>query len=455
MPTRPPVFTWSEDLHFGPPSEPVHIQKFIDEAEQLSRRGLSPWLDVGTQSTSGNDAYDAITGWKDWKELSDQARVSVEADCKLDDIKSPPNAVLRSQGQASYLQRTHAAALGDITAPETKKGKDKKPANETGLEPLKRAIEETPLKMWRSPYIRTGHVSDQNALLTPQLKHRGATPTLTHEVLITLTAYTKNTWYPYGFVRTCQHVLSSGCTLTDLWGCISCDLRGDGRMPHEVFEYADDDMLYDGAQRKARVVGYEFGDGESDHDSAVIVIEGTAYCDGRGSPNYVDKLLSHLETFKPPPLDSAASHPLPLGPYERPKRSTPLQKGPPFHAVPLRSLTLRVNEPYWIMHRGGCEHWFVVDQIRNPSSSYRLQNPRDPSSGYPIATQRTPSSHALCRICSRVPATVSIINDVRLGESPALLCQPCWKLFGEPPPPRQDDELNARVVVVPMLVEKL
>jgi hypothetical protein len=59
-------------------------------------------------------------------------------------------------------------------------------------------------------------------------------------------------------------------------------------MPNEVFEYADDDMPYYGAQRRGRVVGYEFGDAESDPDSAVIVIEDTAYCDGRGSPDYAE-----------------------------------------------------------------------------------------------------------------------------------------------------------------------
>jgi hypothetical protein len=57
-------------------------------------------------------------------------------------------------------------------------------------------------------------------------------------------------------------------------------------MPKEVFEFADDDS--DGMQRRGRVVGYEFVDGQLDQGSAVIVIEDTAYCDGRGSPDYVE-----------------------------------------------------------------------------------------------------------------------------------------------------------------------
>lgn len=79
MSTRPPVFTWSEELHFGPPSEPVHIQKFLDEAELLSCSGHSPWLDTNIEGTS---SCDAIHGWKEWQELSEEARTSVESECK-------------------------------------------------------------------------------------------------------------------------------------------------------------------------------------------------------------------------------------------------------------------------------------------------------------------------------------------------------------------------------------
>jgi hypothetical protein len=82
MSTRPPVFTWSEDLHFGPPSEPVHIRKFLEEAEALSHRGLSPWMDVSIQGPSKDVGDNTIDGWKEWQELSEEARTSVEMVCK-------------------------------------------------------------------------------------------------------------------------------------------------------------------------------------------------------------------------------------------------------------------------------------------------------------------------------------------------------------------------------------
>jgi hypothetical protein len=41
------------------------------------------------------------------------------------------------------------------------------------------------------------------------------------------------------------------------------------------------------------------------------------------------------------------------------------QKGPPSHTVKLRALSLRINQPYWVLHHGNCEHWFAIDEIRS------------------------------------------------------------------------------------------
>lgn len=37
----------------------------------------------------------------------------------------------------------------------------------------------------------------------------------------------------------------------------------------------------------------------------------------------------------------------------------------------LSSLSVRVGEPYWLVHQGNCEHFCVVDQIRY-SQSFRF-----------------------------------------------------------------------------------
>jgi len=106
---------------------------------------------------------------------------------------------------------------------------------------------------------------------------------------------------------------------------------------------------------------------------------------------------------------------------------------------------MRINEPYWLVHSGNCEHFLVVDQIRRVFGNFqvyvllfsnnlplsRLHHPSDPASGYPLTVQITPPILDLCRACGKVPALWSIIGDVRLGETPCLMCGPCWKSMGE------------------------
>ncbi|KAF8578710.1 hypothetical protein K439DRAFT_1663597 [Ramaria rubella] len=440
MSVRPPVFTWNEELHFGPPSEPIHIQSFLEDASKLRLRGRSPWF--------SKDGCDTIPSWQT---LPQDTKTPIEMDCNLDVIKSSLMEILASQKHVSFLRRTQATSIEDLSISQSlgrKKGKSKKPTDDTELQPLKRTIEQTPLKMWplkpaSKPYVRAGHVSDQNALDTLKPQGNAGTgiavaPALSDEALITLTAYKRNSWYPFAFTRNTQYILPSISTLADIWDCILCTIKGEGRMPREIIEVDGDgdegeegnrsDMLgHHHPRGVSRVVGYNVGD--NDPDPIVMVIENTAYSDGHGSPDYADKLISHVEALKPPP---PVPDGLPSGPYERPKGGKTLHKGPSIHTVSLRSLTLRINEPYWILHRGNCEHWFAIDEIR-------LQNPRDPSLGYPIGLQRTPASRSLCRICSKVPATLAILNDVRLGESPAT--------------PKQGQEPETRVFVVPILAD--
>lgn len=49
---------------------------------------------------------------------------------------------------------------------------------------------------------------------------------------------------------------------------------------------------------------------------------------------------------------------------------------------------------------------------------------------YPLTLQITPPLLQLCRACMKVPAVVSIVGDIRLGESPCLLCRVCWRAMG-------------------------
>lgn len=60
---------------------------------------------------------------------------------------------------------------------------------------------------------------------------------------------------------------------------------------------------------------------------------------------YIRRILNHISTAS--------------------KSKPHVQKGPStLEQTSLASLSLRINEPYWMVHRGNCEHFIVVDQIR-------------------------------------------------------------------------------------------
>ena len=137
------------------------------------------------------------------------------------------------------------------------------------------------------------------------------------------------------------------------------------------------------------------------------------------------------------------------------KKRRELTKGPSIHDVKLSSLAIRLHEPYWILHSGSCEHFFTFTAIRCVTlwnsivrslivnGRFRLGHPSDPQTGYPLTTQITPLVRESCRVCTKVPARYSIIGDMRLGESPFLICGPCWRWMGQP-------KDGADVLVVPL-----
>ena len=82
--------------------------------------------------------------------------------------------------------------------------------------------------------------------------------------------------------------------------------------------------------------------------------------------------------------------------------------------------------------------------------SISLLHPGDPPTGYPLTLQITPPLLNICRACTKVPAVYSIAGDIRLGESPCVLCAPCWRNMGPPNGPNSE-----RVIISPLLKHKL
>ncbi|WAQ90446.1 hypothetical protein PtA15_12A435 [Puccinia triticina] len=100
-------------------------------------------------------------------------------------------------------------------------------------------------------------------------------------------------------------------------------------------------------------------------------------------------------------------------------------------------LTLRINEPYWMIHQGNCEHIFTVDEIR-------AIHPTDPAPGPTPSVQASQakpplaraeeihpdgSSTSGCRVCDRDPARLVTIDDELCAESPCFICLTCFKFL--------------------------
>ncbi|KAF8904483.1 snRNA-activating protein of 50kDa MW C terminal-domain-containing protein [Gymnopilus junonius] len=211
-------------------------------------------------------------------------------------------------------------------------------------------------------FMRTQKNADKNILQDPIQKSFSTLDAGQPEAVITISIHHRIHWGPSYVTRSSQHAFLSSQTLQDIYDAIPCESK---HLPPEL--------------------GLPEG-----QTGCVICIEDFAYGDGVGAEDYATKLT------KAPTC----------------QRETKLS-----------GLSLRIAEPYWLIHHGNCEHFVVVDQIR-------LLHPFDPRSGYPLTLQIVPAMLDLCRACTKVPAVLSVVGDVRLAESPCLLCGPCWRSMG-------------------------
>ncbi|KAF9244968.1 snRNA-activating protein of 50kDa MW C terminal-domain-containing protein [Melanogaster broomeanus] len=402
------------DSFFGPPSEPISITEFLNDAAAVR---LNPSAD-GAPAVS----------YPSWEQLSEDERAAVDEECSASvaELKATVEEVWNNPILSAHLYRMHDAAVNAVLGqdnPPAPKGRKRKrlPVPESNeVDPEVRALQEKldaiSLSCWGLPkesalFMRTSKHSDFNALSrspSPTSPVHGAP-----DALITLTVHNRVPWVHSQLTRLSQHAVLASQTLADFIRSIPCD---SSEMPAEQVGGEGD------------VHGYSYGtvergqdDGAHTDEGCLLLIEGVVYGDGRPGEDYADKLLSHLQT-------------LPAG--KRPQiTKSPTSLG----QTPFASLTTRINQPYWMLHQGNCEHFVVVDQIRLP-------HPSDPPSGYPLTLHITPALSEVCRACSKVPAVLAIVGDMRLGESPCLFCAPCWRNMG---PPRDEDADD--VMVVPLV----
>ncbi|KAJ7703027.1 snRNA-activating protein of 50kDa MW C terminal-domain-containing protein [Mycena rosella] len=364
---------------FGPPSGPVNVARFIQSTSAaLSLPEYPP--DIAEQCSVA-DIRDSLT------EIGNDARLM------------------------AHIIKNHELAVASLhmAAEKTARTRKRPPARDAPTESadvlsLQSDIENISLESWKlqsnsAIFIRPVKASDSNTLIHQKTTRTddGRLSAESPQAVITVTVHNKLSWRQTQVARSSRHSLLSSQTLGDLFETFPCT-------SNEIAE----EILDDG-----RVTGYQTD--VPTRPGCVICIEGLAYGDGESEFDYADKLIQHLQTI--------------------PKDAAPIKKAPTsMYDTTLASLSLRVGEPYWLLHQGNCEHFIVVDQIR-------LQHPSDPPAGYPLTLQITPPVLDVCRGCAKAPAVWSVVNDERLGESPCPLCGPCWMGMGDPK--------NDKVVVVP------
>ncbi|PPQ77186.1 hypothetical protein CVT25_011032 [Psilocybe cyanescens] len=211
------------------------------------------------------------------------------------------------------------------------------------------------LKTDANMFMRTPKNSDRNILQNVNSAALSGIIPADQEAAITISVYNRITWGPSYVTRSSQHVFVSSQTLRAVYESLICVSKN---LPPE-----------------ASMSGIETG--------CVICIERVAYGTVVNGDNYAAKLLQVLSKKN-------TSH-FTIAPSTQEETS-------------LRSLTLRINEPYWLFHHGNCEHFVVIDQIR-------LLHPQDPRSGYPLTLQITPPILDLCRACAKIPASWSVLGD--------------------------------------------
>ncbi|KZS98456.1 hypothetical protein SISNIDRAFT_481193 [Sistotremastrum niveocremeum HHB9708] len=397
---------------FGPFSSLVDLTVLLDTADANKKHGFDVW------NTAPNPS-DAISKWKTWLDLPDTAKAAIERECDVGDIAAELDDTLEKHNLYSHLSLERKKILSDFDKehakyqPKKRKRVPDEVYDDPDIDAFKEKLENISLECWSLPpqadlFVRRALPFEHNALSkTKECKATSSKSLQAKDVLLYITVYDKSASHPYQVWKSSSHILPSTSTLEDIWNAIPCPAK---EYPEEVL--ADDGSLV------------EFDTSRTTDRGPCFCVHGATYGDG-GDAQYAQKVLDYLATCKVPP--------------NRPRVT--LKPGGLISDTTLDSLPLILHFPNWILHNGNCEHYFAVTHIR-------LRHPSDPVDGYPLTTHLTPVSRGLCRICDFVPASHAIVNDLRLDDSPFVVCKRCLDFLGEP------TSYNDSRLVVPLVEHK-
>ncbi|EGN99648.1 hypothetical protein SERLA73DRAFT_72446 [Serpula lacrymans var. lacrymans S7.3] len=282
---------------FGPPSEPIDVSKFLQDA--------------GSRFGPGGSSSAISTLNARWENLTQEKMDAVQAEClgSIAELKSSAEDAWNNPIVSAHLIKNHETAVGAIydqadtskssrTTASNRGGRKRKRQDEEGLadrpevKSLQEKLDAIQLNCWSLPpgsalFIRPSKNGDQNALTTAKRMGRGVlslnqTP-IPHssdtrtsistdtsypssgQALITISVHNRIPWSHNSFSRVSQHVVISTQSLADLVEVIPC-------ISNEI----PDENLDD----EGHAIGYELGQGargQSDRMGFVFCIEGIIY----------------------------------------------------------------------------------------------------------------------------------------------------------------------------------
>ena len=178
-------------------------------------------------------------------------------------------------------------------------------------------------------------------MLTRGQKRLAFTPSSANlrQAAIFLTVYGRLQWGHRLLARSSQHVVLSSQTLADFVRSVPCPSNEVSLPPH----------------------GEEC---ERTRDSNFAVqVENTLYGAGACQRNYARWATCselHPQTYF---ANRCLLQFLRSQPQVYAAQPAPAE-GPPMEEVPFASLKVHLHKPYWLVHAGDCEHFFVIEQIR-------------------------------------------------------------------------------------------
>ncbi|THV02444.1 hypothetical protein K435DRAFT_963166 [Dendrothele bispora CBS 962.96] len=327
------------------------------------------------------------------------ASSSGENEYSVDEIKNALSTVWNDAKLSAYLSKTHddnvTVCHGGAKSTKARSTKiSMEVSNDIAVKELQNNLDGIKLASWKlhpeaALFTRPPRTSDHNTITQIQITEGCIDDSGTPQAVIIFSVHVPVPWRTALLTRSSMHAILSSQTLGDLFEVIPCESNN---IPDE---FVDEDGNLE----------YKVNDKRKGSSGHVICIDELAYGDAFSEDDYADKLLQHLKIVN--------------SKVQVRKADTATLD------TPLSSLSLKINHPYWLLHQGSCEHFIVIEHIRMKAFS-------DPTEGFPLTLQITPSQLDICRACAKTPAIWAITGDIRLAESPCLLCGPCWRVMGNP-----------------------